>query len=133
MDDFNIMTTITNFIGASRRLEAELTFIADELEKINATRGEAVDDETKTLNVEIERRAQDVSAIVSEVIDVREDALKSAFWKLSYAIDATDPELIEEMTINDFPPRDEADRYAKIDVAALMGFEFDDEEEDGEQ
>ena len=114
-----IFDTIRDYAGASQKLEAELIFIAEELDKINATDPAKIDDETKALNAEIEERASTVFTIAKSVFEARRSALQGSLLSLGYSIGPDDEDLI--LDEDDVPDPAEAARLAKLSIADLLG------------
>lgn len=130
MQDFTIFDTIRDYAGASQKLEAELIFIAEELEKIAETDPATLDAETRSLNAKIEERASTVFTIASSVFEARRSALQRSLLSLGYSIGPDDEDLI--LDEDDVPDPVEAARLAKFSIADLLGIIDADDEGDAE-
>ena len=128
MKDFCILDTIKEYAVAARSLEAQMTFIRDEIEKINESDDDELDGATRFLNEEIERRAQNAFVLIDNVFQARNARLTNAFNKLAFALDR--PDVVELEDDDDEVELDDEDLklLAKVDVAELLGLEGDIEE-----
>ena len=115
-----IFDTIRDYAGASRKLDSELTFIKEEIDKINATDPATLDAETKTLNAKIEERASTVFTIADNVFQARRSALQRSLDALAYAMGPGDIHVVDlDAAAGD--SGDDPERLAKIDVAIMLG------------
>ena len=126
MENHDIFDTLSEYAASSSRLSIELSLVADELKRINASG--AADD----LDAEIKRRATTIFSLVNTIIPVARKEMQDAISDIVYAAPEAE---IDELTADEDAEIDNRELREKQSVAGLLGIavlgsEYDDEETD---